>query len=175
MEGSDEVEINAVHAERMKDDEIPNSLVSSCLPKTRLLEVAMAVSEFIAPYVDRSVVSMAPKAQISDIDGMTLAVVCPVGSQKGKLRNGLVESAYTYEVGILRLLRDDEALEECVAAVESISAALLSTGIMPCEVEISNVENTFLDTELVRRRRQFTSVLTVEVSDCLLMEPEGLS
>lgn len=166
--------INATHEQTVSDEEMPDTILPSVLPKARILEVAVAISDFVRPYVGRSVVSLAPKAQLSDIDGVTLAVVCPVGSQKGKLRNGLVESAYTYEIGILRLLREGDELEECVATTEAISAALLSTGILPCDVEISNVENAFLDTDLVRRRRQFTAVLTVEVSDCLLMEPDGL-
>ena len=70
-------------------------------------------------------------------------------------------------------LGDGESLEDCVAVSESVSAALLSTGILPCDAEISDVENAFLDAQLVRRRRQFTAVLTVEVGDCLLMEPGG--
>lgn len=173
MADSEQPVINAVHEERFGPRAVPFPYEPSGAPKTRLMEVAAALSALVAPYVDRAVVSLAPQAQVSDIDGTTLAVVCPVGSRKGKLRNGLVESAYTYEVGILRLLGDGESLEDCVAVSESVSAALLSTGILPCDAEISDVENAFLDAQLVRRRRQFTAVLTVEVGDCLLMEPGG--
>lgn len=178
MPDDSDVIINATRMPRAADAPLPweGPSVAGAIPperlrSSRLLEVAGALADFARPYADGAVVAMAPQAQVADVDGRTLVVVCPTSSRRARLRNGLIEAAYSYDVGVLRLLRDGDRPEVIAATVEELASALLAAGVLPCDAEITSVGDELLDASQLRRRTMFTAVLSVEVDDCVLSEP----
>ena len=71
---------------------------------------------------------------------------------------------YTYEIGIARWLREGEKPETYVALAEQLADALMGEDL-DIGVAVQSVTTDICDTGLIRKRRQFLTVLTVEVMD----------
>ena len=140
----------------------------------RLCEIGAFLAAFLRPYADSATFSGAPECPLDSIDGRTAIVVTPAGSARVLGRGGTATCAYTYEIGVLRLLKADESPLAMVAYCEWLATRLLTSGLLECDAEIARVETTVGDADSVRRRRQFVCVLTVEAQDCRFETADAL-
>lgn len=130
---------------------------------SRLIEIGNALASFCAPFVDSAGMSFEAEARLGDLDGLTKAVVVPTNTER-EMGRGCTHFVYTYEIGIARWMKDGEKAECYVALAEKIADALMGDDL-DSNVAVQNVITDVCDTGLVKKRRQFLCILTVEVMD----------
>ena len=130
---------------------------------SRLIDVGQALASFCAPFVDNAELSFEAEARLGDLDGQTKAVIVPTNTERETGR-ACTHYVYTYEIGIARWLREGEKPETYVALAEQMADALMGEDL-GIGVAVQSVTTDICDTGLIRKRRQFLTVLTVEVMD----------
>ncbi len=130
---------------------------------SRLIEIGHALAEFCKPFVDSAEMSFEAEARLGDLDGLTKAVVVPTDTQR-EIGRGTTHYVYSYEIGIARWMREGEKPETYVMLAEKIADALTGEDLDK-DVQVLAPTTTICDTGLVKKRRQFLCVLTLEVMD----------
>ena len=130
---------------------------------SRLIEIGNALASFCAPFVDNAELSFEAEARLGDLDGQTKAVIVPTNTER-EMGRGCTHYVYTFEIGIARWLREGEKPETYVALAEKIADALMGEDL-DIGVAVQSVTTDICDTGLIRKRKQFLTVLTVEVMD----------
>lgn len=130
---------------------------------SRLIDVGNALTSFVKPYVDNAELSFEAEARLGDLDGLTKAVIVPTNTER-EIGRACTHHVYTYEIGIARWLREGEKPETYVALAEQMADALMGEDL-DIGVAVQSVTTDICDTGLIRKRRQFLTVLTVEVMD----------
>ena len=102
-------------------------------------------------------------ARLADLVSHTNAVIVPTNTKR-EMSRGCTHFVYTYEIGIARWMKEGEKPETYVALAEKIADALMGDDL-DSNVAVQNVITDVCDTGLVKKRRQFLCVLTVEVMD----------
>ena len=130
---------------------------------SRLIDVGSALASFCAPYVDSAELSFEAEARLGDLDGLTKAVIVPTNTER-EMGRGCTHYVYTFEIGIARWMKEGEKPETYVALAEQMADALMGEDL-DIGVAVQSVTTDICDTGLVKKRRQFLCVLTVEVMD----------
>lgn len=130
---------------------------------SRLIEIGHALAEFCKQFVDSAEMSFEAEARLGDLDGMTKAIVVPSDTQR-EIGRGVTHYMYSYEIGIARWMKEGEKPETYVILAEKIADALTGEDLEK-DVQVMAPTTSICDTGLVKKRRQFLCILTVEVMD----------
>ena len=130
---------------------------------SRLIEVGQALARFCSQYVDSAELSFDAQARLGDLDGMTKAVIVPVDTQR-EIGRECTHYTYSYEIGIARWMKEGEKPEFYVMLSEKIADELIGEDL-DIGVQVMAPTTNVCDTGLVKKRRQFLCVLTVDVMD----------
>lgn len=130
---------------------------------SRLIEIGHKLADFCKPYVDSAELTYIAEARLGDLDGLTKAVVLPTGTER-EIGRSNTHYVYTYEIGIARWLKENEPVEKYVELAERLADDLTGEDL-DAGVQVLAPQTTVCDAELIKKRRQFLCVLTVEVMD----------
>ncbi|MBI9017367.1 MAG: hypothetical protein JEZ07_08925 [Phycisphaerae bacterium] len=108
---------------------------------------------------------LVPKFQLGDLKNLKVAVV-PTAIESEQLTRSQQERNFSIDIGIQKLITDDNEVENLLKLVEEISNSFISTGISLDDGQnllwYKTTNDPIYDADMLRDNKVFMSLLTVE-------------
>lgn len=130
----------------------------------RLFEIASELATQCAEYADNVAVKLAPDYQLGEHEFASQIYVVPTDADKAIESRAGAKRLYTYEVGLLKWCRDENALKSEVENLDELAEYLL--GKQFTDAFVGRVETKALySVEAYSKRKQYVGVLEVQIED----------
>ena len=131
---------------------------------SRLFDLANALATECREYADKVAVKLAPDYQLGEHEFASQIYIVPPESERTIASRADAKRVYTYEVGLLKWVRDENGLKAEVENLEEMAESLLGTlleNAYICKVDTKALYSV----EAYAKRKQYVGVIEVQVQD----------
>ena len=131
---------------------------------SRLFELATALAAECREYADNVAVKLAPDYQLGEHEFSTQLYIVPTDSDRAIITRADTKRIFTYEVGLLKWVRDEAGLKAEIENLEGLAESLLGT-LLDKAFIVKVYTKALYAVEAYAKRKQYVGVLEVEIED----------